>query len=531
MKLKQSKLSADNRVNSFLLESVKLLKKEGFHEDECKEFVEKAAGILDDIRGRFGEGYEFEYSVRKHFGRIELRIIIPGERFNPFEDGSGAEKRSVEKVLQRQLRNTTTTIYYSYALGKNIISVYSSTIRRRDFEIKSPILWALILGLIAGLACRYLPENVSRFLTDDLADPVFSVIVGMMSGIMGPVMFLSMVLAISSLENIGKLTDLGGKIFRCIIKCTFIVMCISAAVALCFYHEFSADSSDFAAKQIIKLVLDIFPSNFVTPFAENNSPQLVVMGFAMGAALLMLGENASELNNSLNHVNDWMNNALSMVFTLTPVIPFISIFKVFASGQEKTLLNGWEFIVAVYITATICVILKLGWISVRCKVPIPVLWKKTFPLFSRTFVTGSESAAMAMEYEISRDSLGINPSFSAFWIPMSYAMLNTESVIYLIIPSFLISKYTGTPITTSFILTLVILTLELSLASPGTQNAWVILFASLMLPAHYVGIFAVYKMLTSNYTSACNMFYSVLEQIQISSALGEVDRARLENMG
>ena len=70
----------------------------------------------------------------------------------------------------------------------------------------------------------------------------------------------------------------------------------------------------------------------------------------------------------------------------------------------------------------------------------------------------------------------------------------------------------------------IILTLEMSFASPGINSAWVILFASLALPSEYVGIFAVYKMLTTNFGSACSMLCSALEQIELSDALGEMDK-------
>lgn len=132
---------------------------------------------------------------------------------------------------------------------------------------------------------------------------------------------------------------------------------------------------------------------------------------------------------------------------------------------------------------------------------------------------------MMLEYELSRDEMGINSSFSSFWIPMGQAMLSLKSVVHLIIPPFLILKYTGLPITQSFLLVLVILVLELSIASPGTQSAWVILVASLALPPEYVGIFAVYKILTTNYGSGCSMMYAVMKQIETACDMGELDPA------
>lgn len=531
MKRKTGILLADNRNSGVITEGKAALEKAGFVAEECAVFADKILGLLDDSRDLFGEGKEYEYAIGKRFGRIELHIVIAGEKFNPFENGRGAVIRERERSLRSFIVDRTTSMSYNYIAGKNIITIFSPAIRRRELAIKSPILWALFLGLLAGMICRRLPEGVSRFLIDDLAGPVFSVVIGMMTGIMGPLIFVSMVLSISSLGSINKLTDLGGRILRRFVLITLMVMAVSIAVSMFFYHVFGTDSASFQPGKVISMLLDVFPRNLLSPFLENNAPQLVVMGFAMGAALLMLGNRANLLNSCLNQAGDWLKNTSYLIYRLTPLIPFISVFKLVANGQGKVLLDGWEFIVAVYASFTICSVIKLAKVSLRCGISVPVLWRKAWPLFSRAFVTGSETATMMLEYDVSRDAMGINPGFSEFWIPLSQAMLSVKTTVHLIIPPFLILKYTGMPITSSFLLVLIVLTLEMSFASPGINSAWVILFASLALPSEYVGIFAVYKMLTTNYGSACSMLYSALEQIELSDAMGEIDKSVLTGEG
>ncbi len=231
-KTRKSTLSENLRDDPVVAESRRIMEKEGFCDEECEVFADKAIEILNDCRECFGDGYEFEYLVRRHYGRVELRIILAGERFNPFENGNGAEERSQDKSLYRLLRDRTSTVYYSYVAGRNIIMIYSPTIRQREFAIKSPILWVLILGLLSGMICKNLPEAVCHFLTEELATPLFSVTIGAMTGIMGPMIFLSMVISISSLESINKLTDLGGKILGRFIRSTLLAMGISIAVSL-----------------------------------------------------------------------------------------------------------------------------------------------------------------------------------------------------------------------------------------------------------------------------------------------------------
>lgn len=88
-----------------------------------------------------------------------------------------------------------------------------------------------------------------------------------------------------------------------------------------------------------------------------------------------------------------------------------------------------------------------------------MLWTKLKPMVMTAFSTGDCTAALKQEYAIAKDELGIEPEYSSFWVPMSYAVFNPGATLMFVIPSFLILKYTGIPISISFMVTLVILVL------------------------------------------------------------------------
>ena len=215
---------------------------------------------------------------------------------------------------------------------------------------------------------------------------------------------------------------------------------------------------------------------------------------------------------------------MRLVFVLTPVIPFISLFKAFATGNTSVLLDGWEFIVGVFATLVICCLFKLIKVSLRCRLSIKVLLKKTLPVASLAFSSGSENATLNMQIEHSRTKLGINQTFSDFWIPMSHAMFKPRTTVHLVIPPFLIAKAMGMPISQSFLLVLILTVLELSVASSGITAAWTILFSALGLPLEYVGLFVIYKVFTTNIACGGCEFYYTLEQIEASCVLDTIDR-------
>ena len=122
-------------------------------------------------------------------------------------------------------------------------------------------------------------------------------------------------------------------------------------------------------------------------------------------------------------------------------------------------------------------------------------------------------------YEISRDEFGIRPEFTAFWMPMSSAMLSPKTAVNVVIATFMVAQMTGIAVTSSFLMILVLVTLELSIASPGTASAWAIMFATLSMPTSYVGLFTVYRVLTANYGAGCTEAYTVLEEVEAAKKL------------
>lgn len=102
---------------------------------------------------------------------------------------------------------------YSYLRGKNILIFLTPPVRSKA-KVFNPMIIASLIGLFLDLICSFLPANLSSFLVNDLASPVLTVAIKVMTGIMGPIIFLSLVTAISSMGSIGELNRLGSKLFK-----------------------------------------------------------------------------------------------------------------------------------------------------------------------------------------------------------------------------------------------------------------------------------------------------------------------------
>ncbi len=74
----------------------------------------------------------------------------------------------------------------------------------------------------------------------------------------------------------------------------------------------------------------------------------------------------------------------------------------------------------------------------------------------------------------------------------------------------MVTKMTGVPISPEFLLILSLLTLQLSMATPGLIPGITILFKSLGLPMSYIGLFSAYSVFIKNSAIAFCGFYRTL---------------------
>ena len=105
---------------------------------------------------------------------------------------------------------------------------------------------------------------------------------------------------------------------------------------------------------------------------------------------------------------------------------------------------------------------------------------------------------------------------------MSSSMLSPKTAVNVIIAAFMAAQLENVPVSISFLVVMMLVGMELSLASPGTAAACTAMLTALGLPFSYVGLFTTYRLLTDNFGAACSVSYNVLEEIEISRKLGEV---------
>ena len=523
--IKKGTLEADNRNSPIITEGRELLRGQGFSEGHIEFFCDRMIAVLNDYSERFGAGIEIEYTIRKRFGKAQAVIYIPGENYDPFENGNDSKRRKIEKVLALNIYSQDATIDHAYLMGRNIVTGSIPLEKKEKSLLKNPYVWATILGIVVGFICLALPKEANEFIVEDIMNEVNKVILNLLTGIMGPVIFISLMSSIVALDSVNDLTNMGFRIFRRFLMVVLFVVFVSIGVSILFFSTLGDGGLDFSPEQIIDMIIGIIPVNIVSPFLENDTPQIVVLAFIGGLALLLLGDKTNKLEEIVHQCNDWIMKIMMLVNKILPAVPFLSLAIAIGRGNADTLLKGWKFIAASYIIFTVILIAKAIKFKIATKMsPIEVLnnMKKAIGV---AFATASTTAPLPPMYE-SAEKMHIKKDFASFWMPMSTAMLALKTTVNVVVATMMMTEILGLPISISFLFVLTILATEMSLASPGTVGSWVIAFNAFSISTDYVGLFTAYRLFTINYATAVNIAYNSLELVEAAHKMGQLEEPK-----
>ena len=513
---------SEEDIGKLLSESRMALSKIRLSESGAADFMEAVSDIMQYYRKVFPEDTEVRYRLRKRLGRIQLDVVIRGERKNPLEEGKWADNHAGIKLIRPLSGDQNADVYCNRLGGRNIVTVFSPSAIEAGNLLKQPMIVAVILGVVLGLVFQLFPAEMTGSLVDDVTGPVLNIILKVIAGIMGPLVFLSLVLAISSLDDICELSSWGRGIFRRFFLITAAVTVISAAVAIVMFPILGKGSVSFRPRMITDLILDVIPVNLFRPFVDNDVPQLVMLAILLGTALLLISGRITTVIPFLTEVRDWLSEAMRIIMKVMPAVPFLSVFNLIAMKETDSLLRGWKYIAASYICLLICIVFKLIKVSIRCGVPVPLLLKRVKPVALAAGASGSGTAVIEQFKEASRKDFGVDEKFLAFWFPMNQAMLTPTGAIGYVLAPFYVAELTGTTVSAGFLVILLIMTVQLSLASPGFTAGCTILFEALSLPAGYVGLFSAFGVFVRNSAVACETAFCMLENFEAAHAMGMV---------
>lgn len=255
-----------------------LTDKYGCRTKDAKLTCLTAEEIFLSVRDHFGNDHSVDAVLKKRFGRTFLQICFVSEPFDPRQNN---DETSDLLSMYGLIPN------YIYKNGKNIITIPVETKKKSQ---SFGLLAAVIISTVLIMLTEFFPSLPLRTILAATATPLFNTIIGFVSAISGPIIFLSILSGILAIGDISTLKSVGLRIIKDTLLITALVIILSIIVTSQFYPLSSGSSGNISSDctAVIQMILDIIPSNFFEPFVTGNSLQIIFLSVITGAAMLTL---------------------------------------------------------------------------------------------------------------------------------------------------------------------------------------------------------------------------------------------------
>ena len=482
---------------------------------------------LEEILGVWLEplaGAMVHVDCGQKFGRAYLRVSVDGPTIDPWNDEALV-------LSSRMLSQAGLSFTYAYKDGKNCL-VCNPKKKKSSMGQLAWLLGAVFLAAFLGFALRRAPAMQSAALS--VTEPLFNMILGALRAVSSPLVFLAVCCGIVSIGDLTMVGRVGKKLILRMVAGTF-VLAVVMALAGCLLFPIASEAGggikgNYSA--IYQMVLDIVPSDIVSPFLNGNALQLVFLGICVGAALLILGERVSAAQNTLLQVNEAVQFLMSVLGKIIPLFVFLSLFNLILSDFD----SGFSSLFKVFaITIPVCFILTLFYVfvaAVRLKVSPILLIRKMLPTFLIALTTASSAAALATNLETCVKELGIPKKVADFGIPLGQVLYKPGFVVGLFALGLCMAESYGIPITPMFLFTSVLTTGLLSMALPpipgGALSVFTIMYAQLGIPGEALALAVAGNAILDFFMTAAGVACLQVQVTLAAKSVGMLDENKLK---
>lgn len=401
---------------------------------------------------------------------------------------------------------------------------------KRKLSLAAQIFIALILAIIAGVLLVNHVEFANSYIK-----PFGTIFLNLLKFIVVPIVLFSIMVGVISMKDIRKVGAIGWKTLVYYLLTTAIAVTIGlfiANIAKGYFPVLSTTDLTYdtggATQNFMDTLVDIFPSNFITPMSDATMLQVIVMAIMLSFGILISGEKGKVAADVIESFNDVFMNVMELILKLSPIGVFCLLCPVVAENGPMIL----QSLAMVILTAYICYILHAVFIyslSVAAlgKMSPLTFFKGMAPAMIFAFSSASSMGTLPINMECT-EKLGVKKEYSSFILPLGATINMDGTAIYQGVCSIFIASCYGIDLTFTQMLTIVITATLASIGTAGVPGAGMVMLAMVLtsvgLPidgiALVAGVDRIFDMgrTTLNITgdAACTVVVSRIEERRLA---------------
>ena len=472
---------------------------------------------------KFGESAFITVNIGKRLRRPFISIELEGEPYNPLVSNQSEFGDWSDSLLSGISLNPE----YSYNHGKNTVIL---KLKQPDRNPAISLITAILAGMIFGvLGKHFLLPEMQASVVKTILQPVNDLFFRLLNAVSGPVIFLTVVVAICGMGNVASIGKRGRSMVLRYILLSFIITAFSCLVSIPFfrlnYVNNPLSGTEFSS--VLDLFLNIIPNDIFMPFIKGESPQLILMAFVLGNALLFTegkSEKLTELTMQANNVGlivaGWLGRLVPYFVTL------LLILEIWI-GSAWDFIGIWKPFLIFLLISVVIMLIYISYVCAKKGIKFSKYIKKIWPSFKTALKSASVEHAYGENVLCCEKKLGIAEAMTSSALPLGLIMFMPAASISMLAFTMYAAQIYGMSVSVVWYIFAVILTVIVVVAEPPvpgvTLLGYAAVFSQLNIPVKALAVALVANTIFSFFTSALNQAMLQTELVLQADKAGMLD--------
>ncbi|MCC5926082.1 MAG: dicarboxylate/amino acid:cation symporter [Bacteroidetes bacterium] len=367
--------------------------------------------------------------------------------------------------------------------------------------------WQIILGLILGLLWGLFSTQFGlNAFTNDFIRPFGTIFVNLLKLIAVPLVLASLIVGVANLNDITKLSRMGGRTIGIYLVTTVFAITIGllsvnlvrpwtalpeeTKQSLMLSYEDNLEGRTQSADAVadrspLQPLVDIVPENLFEAASNNGAMlQVVFVAIIFGIGIIQIkNEKSAVLVNFFDAMNDVIIRIVDVIMLMAPYGVFALLASVIVDlagddlSQALNLLMalGW-YMLAVILGLLLHVILVYSTLfKVFSSMPLKDFLRGIRPALLLGFSTSSSAATLPVTMERVQKNLGVEEEVASFVLPVGATINMDGTSLYQAVAAVFIAGAVGIELTIFQQITIVLTALLASIGAAGVPGAGIIM--------------------------------------------------------
>ncbi len=411
----------------------------------------------------------------------------------------------------------------------------------KKLSTTSQTLVALILGTLFGIILSAIPEN--WFTQTVLLDGIFKLFgTGFLNAIklvVVPLVFVSIVYATASLDDLKKVGRIGGKTFVFYTLTTAIAIILALGIGALLKPGIGVDLALLKANEVattpaatsvnfIDTLLNMIPTNIFAAFSEGNILGIIFFAILLGLSITMVGEKGKPLLVIFESGNEVLLKLVQVIMKFAPYGVFALLSTTFANFGFAALVPLIKYVLTVFLGLALQLfVVYMGMLFFIGKLPPIKFLKKFVPIFNICLSTSSSSAALPTALEHSESAFGVSKKVSSFTLPLGATINMDGTAIMQGVSVMFIAQIYGIHLGLNDYIMVILSAVLASIGTAGVPGVGMIMLtmvlASVNLPLEGIALIMGVDRIIDMFRTAVNVAGDNVCTLLIAKSEGELD--------